>query len=250
MKLHGFLKMIMLGMLLAGSPVFAGDMVNVLIVTGGKSFERDKFFAMFDSFDGMRWKEAVYPQAAEALFTKAVDAYDVLVFYDMYQDIDEKQQAAFLDLLRAGKPCLFLHHTLVSFQGWDEYARIVGGRYYDEKRWRGPIPERGYSTYRHNVDIPVKIVDPGHPVTAGMRDFVVHDEVYGKFDRAGGVTPLLTADHPENEPVIAWTHTYGASQIVYIQLGHDTSAYADPNYRRLLQNAIHWLNETQETGGD
>jgi hypothetical protein len=246
-KLRCLLLYLLLAAVLTGSPVFAdGDAIDVLVVTGGKSFERDRFFAMFDSFAGINWREAAYPQAAEILFTDKVDAYDVLVFYDMYQQITPERQAAFLKLLRAGKPCLFLHHALVSFQGWDEYALIVGGRYYDEKRWRGPLPRRGYSTFRHDVDIPVRIVDAAHPVTAGIQDFMIHDEVYGKFDVVSEVTPLLMTDHPENEPVVAWTHVYAASQIVYIQFGHDTPVYENPDYRRLLHNAIRWLSTVQK----
>lgn len=223
--------------------------MNLLIVTGGKQFDRAGFFAMFDSFAGVNWREAAYPRAAEILSGDGVGAYDVLVFYDTCQVIDDGQKASMLQWLNDGQPCLFLHHTLVSFQGWEEYSRILGGRYYHPKGWRGPLPARGYSTFRHDVDIPVRIVDPAHPVTAGMRDFVIHDEVYGNFDIEPGVTPLLETDHPENEPLVAWTHTYGASNIVYIQFGHDNRAYTNPNYRQLVFNAIRWLSGKESKPG-
>ena len=63
---------------------------------------------------------------------------------------------------------------------------------------------------------------------------------YKWFDLAPGVHPLLTTDEPESNKVIAWAKTYQAARVVYIQSGHDHFGYENPNYQRILQQAIRW----------
>jgi type 1 glutamine amidotransferase len=162
----------------------------------------------------------------------------------MVQDITDRQKKAFVNLLKRGKGILFLHHALASYREWDEYEQITGGRFYLDLKPDSENKE-GYpiSTYKHNVDIPVKIVDKYHPITHGLDDFMIRDEIYGNFKVLSGIHPLLSTLHPDSGDLIGWTHAYGRSPIVYIQPGHDHSAYENPNYRRLVGQAIAWVND-------
>jgi len=214
--------------------------LSVLIVTGGHEFEHEAFFAMFDSFDQIEYREVVHPQADEIYTDGTAAKYDVLVFYDMYQEITAEQKTAFLGLLKQGKGLVVLHHALASYQAWPEYEKIVGGKYFLK-----PHTENGRkipgSTYKHGQNIPVHIVNPQHPVTKGLHDFRIHDEVYGGFSVSANVEPLLTTDHPLSGKTIAWAHRYENSRVVTIQLGHDHSAYENINYRKLVRRAILWV---------
>jgi len=208
---------------------------RVLIITGGHEFEREAFFNIFDDMTGIEYREVTQPEANQIYDSDLMERFDVLLFYDMVQEIGEDQKEAFIDLLNKGKGVLFLHHSLVSYQGWDEFEKIIGGRYL----LSGPVEDS--STYRHDVDIPVKIMDQHHPVTAGVDDFVIHDEVYGNFKVLPAVHPLLGTAHPESGDVIGWTNHYGKSRIVYIELGHDHFAYENPNFRRIIRQSIQWI---------
>lgn len=214
--------------------------LSVLIVTGGHGFEHEAFFAMFDSFDRIEYREVVHPQADEIYTDGTAAKYDVLVFYDMYQEITSEQKSAFLNLLKKGKGLVVLHHALASYQAWPEYEKIVGGKYFLK-----PHKENGHevpgSTYKHGQDIPVHIVNPQHPVTKGMQDFHIHDEVYGGIYVAPNVDALLSTEHPLSGKIIAWAHQYENSRVVTIQLGHDHSAYENENYRKLVRRAILWV---------
>lgn len=218
------------------------DNTNVLVVTGGHSFEREPFFALFDALEGVNWEEAIQPEANRLMENEQLDDYDVLVFYDMYQEISQEQQAAFLRLLKAGKPMLFLHHALVSYQTWDEFEHIIGGRYFDEKRYPMAL-ENGFSTYLHDTPVPVQIVQDNHPVTKGLADFIIFDEVYGNFRVLPTVIQLLKTTHAESSPIIGWENHYESSTIIYLQPGHDHHAYQDENYRKLIRQAIAYLAE-------
>jgi len=215
-------------------------LLAVLVITGGHDFEREPFAAMFDSFEGMTWREAQHPNANHLYAPEAAETYDVLVLYDLNQAIAPDQQAALLGMVRQGKGLVVLHHALADYQAWDEWEQVVGGRYFlaPTEREGRQIPA---STYRHGVDIPVHVVNPEHPVTRGLTDFTIHDEVYGGYEVLRRAHPLLTTSHPESSPTLAWTNSYGSSRVVTIQLGHDRFAYEDPNYRRLVSQAVRWV---------
>lgn len=214
--------------------------MRVLIVTGGHDFEREPFFEMFKSFEDVTFEEVQHPNAHARLTPEAARGYDVIVLYDMWQPISEESKVAFVKLLRSGKGMVALHHSLASYQTWDEYRNIIGGRWHFEK-WKQNGLERPPSTFQHDVQFKVQIVDKRHPVTRGIPDFNIRDETYGNFEVLPKVKPLLTTDEPTSNRVIAWAHTYGRSRVVYIQLGHDHYAYENPNYRRLVLQAILWV---------
>lgn len=213
--------------------------VRALVVTGGHGFQREPFFAMFDSFADIEWREVQHPQANDMYAPEQRDSYDVIVLYDMVQGITEKQRAQLLETLKRGKPLVVLHHALASYQEWPEYARVIGGRYMlSEQEWDGKTWAR--STFRHGVVLKVHIADPKHPITKGLDDFEIHDEVYGGYWVSPEVHELLTVDHPESAKVVGWTKTYGKARVAVLQGGHDRLAYEDENYRTLVQRAILW----------
>ncbi|MBN1220887.1 MAG: ThuA domain-containing protein [Anaerolineae bacterium] len=221
---------------------------KALIVTGGHEFERDAFFDMFNSFSDIDYEEIVQPEANQQLTSPFFYGFDAIIFYDMVQDITEAQQKSFIKLLQRGKGIIFLHHALASYREWAEYERITGGRFYLDLK-PDVKNEEDYliSTYQHNVNIPVKIVDKNHPITHGLNDFDIHDEIYGNFKVLPVVQPLLSTSHPGSGEIIGWTHFYGNSPIVTIQPGHDHHAYNNPNYRRLIRQAIEWATATAQT---
>ena len=216
------------------------EKIRTLIITGGHEFERESFFAMFNSFPDITYHEIEQPEANQAYASPMIDSVDVLIFYDMVQQITDEQKKAFLHLLDQGKSMLFLHHALVSYQDWDEFTKIIGGKYYLESDGN-ENPDQPQSTYRHDVDVPVSIADKSTPVTQGLSDFTIHDEIYGNFMVLPGVLPLLTTNQPESGEILGWINHYRKAMIVYIQLGHDHAAYENANYRQLINQAIHWL---------
>lgn len=212
---------------------------RVLVVTGGHDFEEQPFFQVFKDNPSITFRAVRHPDAHAALTPAAAADYDVIVLYDMWQPIDAQARRAFVDVLRAGRGLVALHHCLGSYQDWDEYRRIIGGRYFlkdtivDGKTWKA-------STYKHDERIKISVADPGHPVTAGVGPFEILDEVYGGYEVLPDSRPLLTTDHPANTPTLGWWRTYGAARVVYLQLGHDHHAFENPNFRRLLANAVSW----------
>jgi type 1 glutamine amidotransferase len=210
--------------------------LNVIVITGGHDFDRVSFFEMFDSFKDLVYTELKHPEANLQLGRLDLKSFDAVVFYDMPKSISAEEQESYHKLLKAGKGLVFLHHSLASYQNWDEFKSIVGGKYHEEQNTSLS------STYQHDVDFKVKIEAANHPVTQGIPDFEIHDEVYGNTEVLPDVIPLITVNHSQSSKIIGWTHKKENSEIVYIQLGHDKAAYVNPNFRKLIRQAISYVS--------
>jgi hypothetical protein len=215
--------------------------VKIMLITGGHSYDTLQFFQLFDALENIEYEHFPQPAANKAIAEGAAQNFDVLVFYDMWQPISEKEKQAYIDLTKEGKPFLFFHHALVSYQNWDEFEKIIGGRYVEKGEG---IPQEKLSTYQHDVWVDIEVVDSQHPVTKGFHDFRLFDEVYGNYRVLPDVTPLLKTNHPESAPVIGWENKYNASTIVYLQPGHDSNAFNSPHFRKLIHQAVNYLGGT------
>lgn len=245
MKTQAFLlasTILLAGGLAGGTPLRAADQpsVRLLVVTGGHGYDTNDFRALFAALPGVEATFAVHPEAHAWLRPERAAAWDVLVLYDMWQPISDQARTDFLERLIEGKGLVALHHSLANHQDWPLYSRIVGGKYHLKPWEKDGQPQPG-STYQHDVDIEVQVLNPWHPVTRGLADFTIRDETYGRLEIQPTVQPLLAARHPTSNPVVAWCQTWHNTRVVGIQLGHDRHAYEHPAYRRLLANAIHWV---------
>ena len=253
-----------------------GAETNVLLVTKGHPFDRDAFAAIFESFAEVATTTVEQPAAQRLLEPAAASPYDAIVFYDMpgiefrpgapplFHPPPPELVDGFHQLLDAGKGLVFLHHAIAGWPAWPEYADIVGGRFlYQPGELRGELlPDSGY---RHDVRHRVRVVHPSHPVCAGLdASFEIVDELYLFRAFEDRVEPLLRSDypfvdehfhsaanaiegrfgsregwsHPPGTDLIGWTHRYRSSRIVYLACGDGPSAYASPELRRLIRNAI------------
>lgn len=252
---------------------------RVAVITKGHPFDGPAFFDVFDSNDAIEWEHIEHPAALQLVEPARAAQFDVFVMYDMpgitFTRADPPVElvappaeyvAAFGALLAAGKGMVFMHHAIAGWPAWEEYARVIGGRFhYQPARLSGvDYPDSGY---RHDVTHTIDVLQPGHPICEGLDEsFTITDEVYlfpvfeddvqplmrsrydfvdGNFysaDRAirGSRNDRTGWHHPAGSSLVAWTHTVGASPIAYLQFGDGPNTYADPNYRRILANAIRW----------
>jgi hypothetical protein len=201
----------------------------------------EPFLEVFASAAGITVTHARNEGTTATAYERANPAsYDVVVLYDMPKDVTPAQQAGFVEMFRRGTGLVALHHAIVSAQGWAAYERIIGGRYPEAAGKSGVVTtEVGYE---HGVDVPVTVVARDHPVTAGVADFTIRDEIYWGFRVGADVTPLLTTTHPKSGKPLGWVRREGKSRIVYIQLGHDHFAYENPSFRRLVVQSIRWAS--------
>jgi len=228
----------------AAASVYAGEAaekpIRVLLTYGGHGFQQEPFFAMFDTMDAITYTKCELPKQADMLAPGLEKQFDVIVMYDMAKGVRREHQEAFAELVKnRGIGVVSLHHNMGAHRNWDGYREIIGGQFIfapteiDGKRY----PKSGWA---HGQDMKVTVADRDHPITRGIDDFEIHDEVYNNYYTDPDAHVLLTTDHPKNDPELAWVRTCGKSRVFYFMLGHDAKAWANPNFPTIVLNGIRW----------
>ena len=258
----------------------SSDEPRLLVLTGGHPFVAEGFFAVFDAIAPGRWNHAAQPDAANRLNVEDCGPYDVVVFYDMpgicftrgdppaeFSEPSESVIAGLTALLEAGKGLVFLHHAIAGWPSWPKYAEIVGGRFHYQPAELAGVryPDSGY---RFDVTHEIDVLDPQHPVCAGLEaTFTLTDELYLFPVLEREVVPLLRTRFAMNDPAQffsadlairgarnsneGWTHPPGSSlvgwvknavnsPVAYLQFGDGPVTYTDVNFQRVLMNTVKW----------
>jgi type 1 glutamine amidotransferase len=254
---------------------------RVLVSVKGHPYPRDAFFDMLESFEGLAFTAVEQPASQLFLSTEYASDYEAILLYDM-PGIDFSSQPPKLvpppaslksglpALLEQGKGLVFLHHAIAGWPLWPEYGEIVGGRFlYRPAKVRGVA--RPDSGYRHAVTHNIRVVTD-HPVVAGVDSaFELTDELYLYQVFNDSVIPLLRSDyafdrdhfysaelavtghlysnegwqHGAGSNLLGWVKSYRNSPIVYLQSGDNAAVYQNPNFRRLLDNALRWVGSAE-----
>ncbi len=227
---------------LAAATASAGEAeakLKVLVVWGDHPFNQPAFWQMFKDNHDIAYTEVEHKNASEVYERDDLLTYNVVVLYDLWQKITDEQKKGFLSLFEKGVGLVVLHHALATYQAWPEFEKAVGGKFLlaPEKK-DGVVVTPGSGTGGGPLNIHVCSKD--HPITKDMEDFKLQDEYYNKCRVSPAVTVLLMTDCPGNQKEVAWCREQGKSRVAYIMSGHDQKVYNDPNYRKVLANAIKW----------
>jgi type 1 glutamine amidotransferase len=79
-----------------------------------------------------------------------------------------------------------------------------------------------------------------HPVTAGLSDFEIDDELYITEWTGDRATVLANAHWEGADHPMVYVREHGEGRICYIALGHDMRAWGHPAYQKLLAQATRW----------
>jgi uncharacterized protein len=178
-----------------------------------------------------------HPEQADA---STFQGYDVLLSNwnnlgkDGKRDWPPQLREAFLTFVSEGRGLVVVHAGGWSFLDWEEYQKLTGGTW-GAKTGHGPV-------HRFNV----KIVEPEHPITRGLPNFMTTDELWHRGDFRPQKTVLATAfsapEHGgsgENEPV-AFVTQFGRGRCFNLVLGHDAAAMDSAGFKALLSRGTEW----------
>jgi len=137
-----------------------------------------------------------------------LDDYDALLFYTDIGILTSAQEIKLLDFINRGDGFTDPHTAAASFRECEGYHDMLNV-FFD-----------GHSKY---MDFTVNIIDNKEPITQGLEDFVVTDELYYlKHDPTISHHLTEVYDPAEDEVhIIAFTHEYGNGRVFYFALGQD-----------------------------
>ena len=165
---------------LFNEPPLSDPPVRARLVTGGHSHELS-FYSIFDGMKDVAVNVEPHPKAYAGDLRKSTD---VLVLYDMVDDLDERQRTNLREFAESGKGIVVLHHALFSFQKtWEWYGKELVGAGFPAD-----------SSYQHDVALKVTRSSPRHPILEGIPDFQITDETYHKMWILPAARILLRTD--------------------------------------------------------
>lgn len=240
----------LLGWLLAGPTAHAQkknpDGVPVLLLSGGQREhhgyrEQASYLANLLENTG-RFRVTIVEDAA-LLETPALPKYAIVIVSADRRDPEfkftEAQQRALLAHVKAGHGYVSIHGADNAPNDWlPEMKDLLGGVY---SHFGLPDGKAIAGTYE------VKISDRSHPITAGLKDFTLQDELYAYMQMKPDVKPLATIDYKGETFPVAWTYRFGQGPVFHTSLGHrgfgpdKADPLRDPNLTKLIVQGLDWV---------
>ena len=216
--------------------------LRILLVVGGHAYDKENLHAMLRDCPNSTFEEISIPEKQDMLKPDLSKDYDVLVFHDQsFFELSEEQKKNLEALWgEEGMPTVMLHHALISHPDYPLFREVFGAQYLlNDTEIDGRVYSK--SSYLHPTDLNVYIVDRKHPITDGVSDFKLNDEVFKNLYFNPHIDILATTDHPESDMPVLWTWHYKKSPVMGVIQGDAGGAFNDPNYRKLVYQGFQWL---------
>ena len=164
----------------------------------------------------------------------ALKAYDVIVFTIFSRRVSTlpgEAQENLLNFVKGGKGFFVQHLATASFPKWEEFGKLCG------RKW-----VMGTSGHGPRAVFKAQVVNSEHPITAGLEDFDVDDELYAKLQGTGDINVLVQADSDwsKNTEPLVFTLNYGKGRTVHNAFGHDRKALMTPNVQKIIARGVEW----------
>jgi type 1 glutamine amidotransferase len=219
----------------------------VLILSGGQrehhGYRAQSLYLAKLLEDTGRVRATISEDAAIVETPKFAKYKAILVIADRRDEetkLTPAQQEAILAFVRGGRGYVSIHGGDNAPADWlPEMKTMLGGIY----SHTGLPDGRAIGGRTWNV----KIADSSHPITRGLGDFSLQDELYINLQMRDGVKPLATIDFEGKTWPVAWTTRYGAGAVFHTTLGHTRwepggkDPLEDPYLSRLVLQAVDWV---------
>ena len=228
------------GMMLSGLAQAqpAGNSKRILIVTG-------------EDYPGHKWRQttpvlkSLYApdprfhvevvQDLSKLPSLNLQAYDAVVMHFKNYDPNVPGRKGFDNLARfvkQGGGLVLVHFACGAFQEFkDDFTQLAG------RAWNPKL--RGHDPHG---EFTVNITDRKHPITAGLKDFAITDELYTCLDGKVPIKVLADATSKVDGKVypMAFVLNYGKGRVFHCVLGHDVKALSNAGAGRLFRRGTAW----------
>jgi type 1 glutamine amidotransferase len=170
--------------------------------------------------------------------------YNTLIFTSTNNDVfdTDAQKVALMRYIQAGGGFVGIHSVTGTERKWPWFKRLVGGTF---------VRHANFQKFRQTI------IDTLHPSTAPVpRDWEISDECYYVTEINPAIRVLavhnLNTVNDKDKPVIygnafpsVWCQEFDGGRQWYTALGHDSSMYKDPVFRKHILGGIEWVVQTK-----
>jgi uncharacterized protein len=162
---------------------------------------------------------------------KQYDAIVLTIYNKSVPTITDPAKENLLDFVKNGKGFCVQHLGSASFPKWEEFTKLCGRHWVMGTSGHGP---RGV--------FKVKVVNQDHPITTGIKDFKIFDELYSKLQGDSDITVLASAysEWSKQEEPLVMCRPYGKGRSVHNALGHDFKAIKNPAMAKIIRRSVEW----------
>ena len=225
----------------------APDGARVLLLSGGQREHhgyRDQASYLANLLEDTRRYQVTIVEDAGILLSPSLAKYElILATADRrdpeYKFTETQQKALLAAVLEDGTGYVAIHGADNAAPDWlPGWKTMLGGVYSHTGKPDGKAISGKYR---------VKIVDHDSPVTRGLDDFDLADELYTNMQMLDGVKPLATIDHNGTTWPVAWTWQGGKGRVFHTSLGHRSfgpgkdDPLRNPDLQKLILQGIDWV---------
>ena len=184
--------------------------------------------------DGMIWPDGYLGPDAYTAYEQGFENKAEFPAAKPQSWMTEEQGAAIQEFVKAGNGFYALHNSSHISLSSKNYRDVMGGAYV------GHPTLRPFKVYIKNHD---------HPITSGLKDFIVNDEqhfvTYDKDPKyilaeSDNLDRLNYEDHG-SKSIAAWAYDYGNGRVAFTAVGHTIHALWVPEHVELQKRVIRWL---------
>jgi type 1 glutamine amidotransferase len=221
--------------------------IKVLILSGKNTHEWSKTTPiLIRMYNEARLFSTNVTEKPDTLTYKDLKKYDVVVsnwnnWPDNESRMNPEWESGFLRYVTEGGGSLYIHAGASSFYGWEDYHKIGIGRWGKE------------TNHGQAAKAKVSGFDQTHPVTKGIKDFYITDELWENTDIHPDAKPLAsiesindTSRYTIRENAIFVNQT-GRGRSFYTILGHDERALLNSGLQTILLRATLWAAQKEIT---
>lgn len=245
--------------LLAGGMVGSGaaqqkspEGSRILLLSGGQREHhgyREQALYLSRLLEDTGRHQVTISEEAALLETPALEKFDILIVTADRRDPEfrftDAQQDAIFAFVKSGRGYVSIHGADNTPNDLTEeqtrlWKNLLGGIYSHEGLPDGKATMGEYT---------IRISDPSHPVTRGLSDFLIKDELYSNMQMNEYVVSIATIEHDDVTWPVAWTYEFGRGKVFHTSLGHmswrpgSDDPLRNPNLGRLIVQGVDWVAE-------
>lgn len=220
--------------------------VKVLIITGQNNHKWPQTTAeLKEVLEETQRFEVSVTRNIEKLAPAKLKDYDVIVSnWNLYRhrrgipehlQWSEELRAAYIDFVKNGGGHVAFHAGTSTFYEWEDYQKV------------GIATWRNGTTHGPSHTFEVRMEEVEHPVTAGLGNFKMWDELWQKLDVADKDAQVLTSSYCAKEykgrdvwEPSTFVGQFGEGRTAYTSFGHEVRSFEKPQLRVLFARLIEW----------
>lgn len=219
--------------------------INLLVFTKTKGFRHDSIPDAKRAVLEICEKEGFsvsFTENSEWFTAERLKQYDAVMFLLTTGDVlNEEQEKAFQDFILRGGGFVGVHAASDTEYDWEWYGKLVGAYFLSH-----PAIQDGV----------VHIEDHNHSTTKHLPNpWTRKDEWYDfKQNPRSKVHVLMTVDEKTyqggkmgDDHPITWCHEFEGGRSWYTAMGHTKESYKEPEFQKMLTEAIKWVCEKRQS---